>query len=165
MASPSPPLCTQAPVLANNIQCLSTEPFVVQKEGPAHSYGQERTVGQQGEVPGEAWHLGDARVRRGSRPSFPGVSRGSHLCPLLFLLGHKKWVYGWPTGLCADAISSLGNRPTAPRASESPQSRGDPLFLSTVSSHSGSPGGPGRGSKRTLTRFRGKGNGKANPQR
>ena len=44
MASPSPPLCTQAPMLANNIQCLSTEPFVVQKEGPAHSYRQERTM-------------------------------------------------------------------------------------------------------------------------
>lgn len=28
MASPSPPLCTRAPVLANSTQCLSTELFV-----------------------------------------------------------------------------------------------------------------------------------------
>ena len=62
MASPSPPLCTQAPMLANNIQCLSTEPFVVQKEGPAHSYRQERTMSVCGGVPGEDWHLGEARV-------------------------------------------------------------------------------------------------------
>lgn len=117
-----------------------------------------------GGVPGEDWHLGEARVGWGSRPSSPGRSRGSHLC-LLLLLGHKKWVYAWPTGLCADAISSLGSRPTAPRASESPQSGGDLLFLGTVSSHSSSPGGPGRGSKHTLTRFRGKGSEKANPQR
>lgn len=164
MASPSPSLCTRAPVLANNIQCLSTEPFVVQKEGPAHSYRQERIVGWRGEVPREAWRLREARVGRGSRPSSPGISRGSHLC-LLLRLGHKEWVYGQPTSLCAAAISSLGNRPTAPRASESPQSGGGPLFLGTVSSHSGCPGAPGRGSKHTLTRFRGKESGKANPQR
>lgn len=44
MASSSPPLCTRAPVLANNTQCLSTEPFVVQKEGLAFSYKQERRL-------------------------------------------------------------------------------------------------------------------------
>lgn len=44
MASPSPPLCPWAPVLANSAQCLSTELFVAQREGPAHSYGEERSL-------------------------------------------------------------------------------------------------------------------------
>lgn len=46
-ASPSP-LCAQAPMLANSTQCLSIEPFVAQKEGPAYSYRQEWRPGKEG---------------------------------------------------------------------------------------------------------------------
>lgn len=116
MASPSPPLCTQAPVLANSTQCLSTEPFVVQKEGPACSYRQGRTC------EGKAWRslaTGESQGReRGLVPSSLGMTRHSHLC--LLLLGQEKVGVEISIWLCTDAISSLGGKSTALKAAESP---------------------------------------------
>lgn len=81
MASPSPPLCTRAPVLANSTQCLSTEPLWPRRKGQHAATGRKETVR---EKPEEVWPPGEARVGRGWKLSTHGMSRASHLC-LLFL--------------------------------------------------------------------------------